>query len=63
LSLTIVIAHRLSWPVLERALYPIAEFRVIKNRKLMGGVAVLCLVYAFNLTSGLLKGIVETVVK
>jgi tetratricopeptide (TPR) repeat protein len=62
-SLTLVIVHRFSWPVLERVLYPIAEFRVMKNRKLMGGVAALCLVYALNLTSGLLKGIVETVAK
>jgi hypothetical protein len=61
-SLTLVIAHRFFWPVLERALYPIAEFRVIKNRKLMGGLAALCLGYTFNL-SGLLKEFMEAMVK
>ena len=62
-SLVFVVSLRFFWPVLERAMYPIAGLRLIRNRKFMGGIAVLCLSYAFNLTSGLLKAIIESAAK
>jgi hypothetical protein len=62
-SLAFVIVSRLSWPILERLLYPIADLKVIRNRKLMGGLALVCFSYAFNLTSGLLKGLMDVAAK
>jgi hypothetical protein len=62
-SLLFVIAHKISWPVLERVLYPAARWQIIRNRKLMGGLAVVCLAHAFHLTSGALKSIMEVAAK
>jgi hypothetical protein len=62
-SLVFVVAGRLLWPVIERLLYPIADLKVIRNRKLMGGVALVCFAYAFHLTSGLLKSLMDVAAK
>ena len=62
ISLGLVLGHKLLWPLLERLLYPLAQWQIIRNRKLMGGVAVVCLANAFHLT-GVIKSIMDVATK
>jgi hypothetical protein len=63
ISLAFVAAHKLFWPILGRAFYPLNHWKIIQNRKLMGGVGVVCLAQAFHPRTGILKALMEVLAK
>jgi hypothetical protein len=40
--LLFMIVHKLFWPMISRLLHPLARFELLRNRKVMIGVAVIC---------------------
>jgi hypothetical protein len=62
-SLGLVLAHKLLWPILERLLYPLARWPILRNRKLLVGLSCLCFVQAFHLTSGFIRALLDIAAK
>jgi hypothetical protein len=42
-----LLVHKLIWPVLGKAIYPLARFKILTNRKAMVGVGVIAFTFAF----------------
>jgi hypothetical protein len=58
LSLT-VLGHRLLWPILNRLIFPIARFELIKNRKAMAGIGSLAILAGLGLKKVTLEDILK----
>jgi hypothetical protein len=62
-SLGVVLAHKALWPLLERLLYPLARWPVLRNRKLLVGLSFLCFIQAFHPTSGFVRALLDVAAK
>src|ERR1700758_3418545 len=49
LLLSVVLIHRLMWPILARLLFPLRRFKIILNTPVLLSVGVLCLTFAFKI--------------
>jgi hypothetical protein len=59
ISLAVVLVHRVTWPILSRAIYPFCRHRFLVNRKVLLAVGSICFTFAFDIEQvgarGLLK--------
>jgi hypothetical protein len=46
LTLVALLLHRLFWPIIGRAFYQIARYRVVRNHKAMATLGAMCMVFA-----------------
>lgn len=53
--LLFLVSHKLTWPTLSRLLHPLARFEIIRNRKVLVLVAVMCFTAVSPPVAGLLK--------
>ena len=47
LCLIAVLLDKIIWPIIARLVYPLIQFKVVHNRKLMATIGLLCLPVAF----------------
>lgn len=59
-AFVLIIAHRISWPLIDRLIYSIAKHQVVKNRKLLGAFATACIVFAFQADLTLMRKFITT---
>jgi hypothetical protein len=57
LTLLVVLLHRMFWPIIERLLYPMARYRIVRNHKAMATLGAACVVVAFPSLGGVFAGI------
>jgi hypothetical protein len=50
-----VLVHRAFWPLASRAIYPLARYEIVRNRKFLISAAVACFVYAFQLQDPIIR--------
>jgi hypothetical protein len=51
--------HKLLWPVLSRMTHPLARFELVRNRKVMIGIGIICIAVISPPVADLLKKILE----
>jgi hypothetical protein len=49
IALAVLLVHKAFWPIVCHAIYPLARFEIVTNRKASLPIAGLCLTFAFNL--------------
>jgi len=57
--LVFVLVHRATWPVLSRLLFPIARFELVKNRKAMAVLGLICILLGLGLKEATLEAILK----
>lgn len=63
LTLLFVLLHRALWPMLDKAIYPLAARAVIRNHTLMASIGTGCMVFAFPAMTSTVKSVLEWLAK
>jgi hypothetical protein len=58
-----VLVHRAFWPLASRAIYPLARYEIVRNRKFLISAGVACFVYGFQLQDLVAKMFLQLVPK
>jgi len=62
-AMVIVVLHRAFWPILDRIIYAVARFTIIRNRMLMSSLAVIFVSYGLSLTQSLWGKLADLLLK
>jgi len=57
--LLFVLCHRAMWPVLNRLLFPVARFELIRNRKALAAIGSLCILAGLGLKPATLEAVLK----
>ncbi len=57
--LLFVLLHKVLWPVLSRLSYPLSRYQIIRNHKVLTGIATICYIFAFPLLPDTLKSLLK----
>ena len=52
-----VLLHKVLWPALARVFYSFAQYDIMRNRKFLAGIVIVCYTFAFPVIPEMLKTI------